>query len=179
MTRMNKPRFINMGVFPSKSDKSPLKPDRGHPHINKPGLLIRGQHWRVNGKPLRFNTNKREADSGALTWQLPFAEINMFSLSVLKGIYHYVTYFSRGLNQMEDNEDASTPWPNSSWHLAGCGACGHTALARGEVPVRFLWFSDLGLPFASEYVFCLARFKRDLYPTNIYIYPGQQRNGRV
>ena len=29
-----------MGVFPSKSDKSPLKP--GHPHINKQGFINPG-----------------------------------------------------------------------------------------------------------------------------------------
>ena len=40
--QINNPLFINMGVFPSKSDESPLKPG-DTPLINR-GLLIRGQH---------------------------------------------------------------------------------------------------------------------------------------
>ena len=40
-TRINKPLCINMGVFLfSKSDESPL--NRGHPHINKQGLIHLG-----------------------------------------------------------------------------------------------------------------------------------------
>ena len=36
------PVYENMGVFPSKSDKSPLK--RGHPHLNKHKFTM-GSRW--------------------------------------------------------------------------------------------------------------------------------------